>query len=174
MAELEKERRISQFEKESRCILESVTTRINNEVHGSNFLRYHSRRSQAGARYFDEFRSHFWEIPEDLFNRIRNMNISNCRCSRRGSLLVPSIEMVERALSQKLFIQRSQKSQSNQRNYTRLKSLSRNEDGNTENPAGGDNITTSSVQQPSYEANQQSSNSADDEVTLRPGNNVGQ
>jgi len=132
-----------------------------------------ARRSQAGARYFDEFRSHFWKRPEDPFDRIRNMNISNRRHSRRGSSPAPSIEEVERALSQRLSSQRSQ-SQSNQRGCTRSESPSRNEDGNTGNPAGGgDNMTTSSVQLPSYEANQQSSNSADDEVNLGPGNNVG-
>ncbi|CAG8716194.1 13073_t:CDS:2 [Funneliformis mosseae] len=158
-------------------LIVSIVTRINEEL-DSNFLGYHckekfrnlirdyntiyeymngsqtARRSQAGARYFDEFHSHFWERPEDPFDRIRNMNIFNRRRSRRGSSLAPSIEEVEQALSQR---------SSSQRN------------DNTGNSAeGGSNITTSSVQQPSYEANQQSSNSADDEVTLRPGNNVGQ
>ncbi|CAG8754877.1 7263_t:CDS:1, partial [Funneliformis mosseae] len=51
-----------------------------------------ARRSQVGARYFDEFRSHFWERPEDPFDRIRNMNIYNRKCSRRGSSPTPSIE----------------------------------------------------------------------------------
>jgi len=102
------------------------------------------------------------------------MNISNRRRSRRGSSPAPSIEEVERALSQRSSSRRSQ-SQSNQRGRTRLESPSRNEDGNTGNPAGGGgNMTTSSVQPLSYEANQQSSNSADDEVNLESGNNVGQ
>jgi hypothetical protein len=132
-----------------------------------------ARRSRTGVRYFDEFRTHFWEKPEDAFDRIRNMSISNRRRSRRGSSPAPSIEEVERALSQRSSSWRS--SRSNQRGRTRSESPSRNEDGNTGNPAGGGgNTTTSSVQPPSYEANQQSSNSADDEVTLGPDNNVGQ
>src|SRR3954452_8310228 len=134
-----------------------------------------ARRSRAGARYFDEFRSHFWERPEDPFDRIRNMNISNHRRSRRGSSPAPSIEEVERALSQRSSSRRSRRSRSNQRSRTRSESPSCNEDGNTGNPAGGGgNTTTSSVQPPSYEAstvNQQSSNSAGDGVT---DNNVGQ
>src|SRR3989442_855504 len=92
-----------------------------------------ARRSRAGARYFDEFRSHFWERPEDPFDRIRNMNISNRRRSRRGSSQAPSIEEVERALSQR---SSSRRSRSNQRNRTRSESPSRpspaplhNEDG---------------------------------------------
>ena len=131
--------------------------------------------SRTGTRYFDEFRTHFWEKPEDAFDRIRNMSISNRRRSRRGSSPAPSIEEVERALSQRSSSRRSRRSRSNQRSRTRSESPSRNEDGNTGNPARGeDNMTTSSVQPPSYEAstgNQQSSNSADDGVT---GNNVGQ
>ena len=134
-----------------------------------------TRRSRAGARYFDEFRSHFWERPEDPFDRIRNMNISNRRRSRRDSSPAPSIEEVERALSQRSSSRRSRRSRSNQRGRTHSELPSRNEDGNTGDPAGGgDNMTTSSIQPPSYEANQQSSNSADDEVNLGPGNNVGQ
>jgi len=133
-----------------------------------------ARRSWAGARYFDEFRSHFWERSEDLFDRIRNMNISNHRRNRRDSLPAPSIEKVERALSQRSSSRRS-RSRSNQKGCTRSESPSRNEDDNTGNPAGRDsNTTTSSVQQLSYEANQQSSNSTDDEVNLESGNNVGQ
>ena len=81
--------------------------------------------------------------------------------------------MVEQVLGQRTSSRRSQ-SRSNQRSRTRSESLSRNEDGNTGNPARrGDNTTTSSVP-PSYGAstdNQQLSNRADDGVT---GNNVGQ
>ena len=142
-----------------------------------------ARRSRAGARYFDEFRSHFWERPEDPFDRIRNMNISNRRRSRRGSSPVPSIGEVEQILGQRSSSRRSRRSRSNQRNRTRSESPSRpspaplhNEDGDTGNPTrGGDNTTTSSVHPPSYETstgNQQSSISADDEVTLGPGNDV--
>ena len=61
------------------------------------------------------------------------------------------------------------------KSHTRSELLSRNEDDNTGNLVGeDDNTTTSSVQPLSYEANQQSSNNADDEVNLGPGNNVGQ
>ena len=141
-----------------------------------------ARRSRAGARYFNEFRSHFWERPEDPFDRIRNMNISNRRQNRRSSSPVLSIEEIERVLGQR---SSSRRSRSNQRNRTRSESPSRpspaplhNEDGDTGNPTrGGDNTTTSSVHPPSYETstgNQQSSISADDEVTLGPGNNVEQ
>lgn len=133
-----------------------------------------ARRSRTGVRYFDEFRTHFWEKPEDAFDRIRNMSISNRRRGRGIVSPAPSIEVVEQILSQRTSSRRS-RSQSNQRSRTRSESPSRNEDGNTRNPARGeDNTTTSSVQPPSYEAstgNQQSSNSADDGVT---GNNVGQ
>jgi len=39
-------------------------------------------RSRTGARYFDEFRTHFWERPEDEFDRVRSrdairMNLMN-------------------------------------------------------------------------------------------------
>jgi len=102
------------------------------------------------------------------------MSISNRRRGRGIVSSAPSIEAVEQVLGQRTSSRRS-RSRSNQRSRTRSKSPSRNEDGNTGNPVRGDgNTTTSSIQQPSYEANQQSSNSADDEVTLRPGNNVGQ
>ena len=133
-----------------------------------------ARRSRTGVIYFDEFRTHFWEKPEDAFDRIRNMSISNRRRGRGIVSPAPSIEVVEQVLGQRTSSRRS-RSRSNHRSRTRSKSPSRNEDGNTENPAGrGSNTTTSFVQQPSYEANQQLSNSADNEVTLRPGNNVRQ
>ncbi|CAG8650297.1 8094_t:CDS:2, partial [Funneliformis mosseae] len=61
-----------------------------------------ARRSQAEARYFDKFCSYFWKRPEDPFDRNCNMNISNHRHSRRGSSPAPSIEEVERELSQRL------------------------------------------------------------------------
>lgn len=134
-----------------------------------------ARRSRTGVRYFDEFRTHFWEKPEDAFDRIRNMSISNRRRGRGILSPAPSIEVVEQVLSRRTSRRRS-RSRSNQRGRTRSESPSRNEDdSNIGNPAeGGGNTTTSSVQPPSYEAstsNQQSSNSADDGVT---GNNVGQ
>src|SRR3989337_3906475 len=133
-----------------------------------------ARRSRTGVRYFDEFRTHFWEKPEDAFDRIRNMSISNRRRGRGIVSPAPSIEVVEQVLGQRTSSRRS-RSRSNHRGRTRSESPSRNEDGNTGNPTrGGGNMTTSSVQPPSYEANQQSSNNADDEVNLGTGNNVGQ
>ena len=134
-----------------------------------------ARRSRAGARYFDEFRCHFWERPEDPFDRICNMNISNRRRSRRGSSPAPSIEEVERALSQSSSSRWSRRSRSNQRSRTRSESLSHlslaphlpcNEDGDTGNPVEeGNNTATSSVQPPSYNElatnNQQSSSSVE-------------
>ncbi|CAI2191678.1 1793_t:CDS:2, partial [Funneliformis geosporum] len=47
------------------------------------------------AKYFEEFRSHFWEKPEDSFDRIRNMNISNRRRGRGIVSPAPSIDVVE-------------------------------------------------------------------------------
>ena len=139
--------------------------------------------SRTGTRYFDEFRTHFWEKPEDAFDRIRNMSISNRRRDRGFVSPAPSIEVVEQVLGQRTSSRRS-RSRSNQRNRTRSESpsrpspappLPRNEDGDTENPGNdGANTATSSIQPPSYEAsttNQQSSNNADNGVT---GNNVGQ
>jgi hypothetical protein len=57
-----------------------------------------AKRSQADVKYFDEFRTHFLERPEDSFDRIHNMNISNRRRSRRSSSPTPSIGEVEQAL----------------------------------------------------------------------------
>ncbi|UZO23808.1 uncharacterized protein OCT59_016138 [Rhizophagus irregularis] len=91
----------------------------------------------------DGFRTHFWKRPEDPFDRIRNMNISNRGRSRRSSLLTPSIEEVEQVLGQRSSSQRSRRSRSNRRSCTRSESLSRNlfqtpsmpcnEDGDTGN-----------------------------------------
>ncbi|CAG8495405.1 1961_t:CDS:2 [Paraglomus brasilianum] len=120
--------------------------------------------SRTARRSRNILRSHFWENPEDPFDRIRNMNISNCRRGRGIVSPAPSIEVVEQVLGQRTSSRRS-RSRRNQRSRTRSESSSRNEDGNTGNPArGGNNTTTSSVQPPSYEAstsNQQSSNSAE-------------
>ncbi|CAB5161014.1 unnamed protein product [Rhizophagus irregularis] len=60
-----------------------------------------ARSSRAGVKYFDEFRTHFWERPEDSFDRIRNINISNCRRNRRNSSSTPSIGEVEQTLGQR-------------------------------------------------------------------------
>ena len=119
-----------------------------------------ARRSRTGARYFDEFRTHFWEKPEDAFDRIRNMSISNRRRDRGIVSPAPSIEVVEQVLGQRTSSRRS-RSRSNQRSRIRSESpsrpslappLPRNEDGDTGNPGNvGANTTTSSIKPPSYE-----------------------
>ncbi|CAG8731418.1 18406_t:CDS:2, partial [Rhizophagus irregularis] len=48
-----------------------------------------SSRSRLGVQYFDEFRTHFWERPEDEFDRVR----------RSGNIMpIPSTREVEREL----------------------------------------------------------------------------
>src|SRR6185369_938340 len=61
-----------------------------------------ARRSQMGTQYFNEFRTHFWERPEDDFDRIRNMNSSNRRRRVIGgnNTPPPSIGEVEHILGQ--------------------------------------------------------------------------
>jgi hypothetical protein len=49
---------------------------------------------RTGARYFNEFCTHFWEKPEDAFDRVRNMNVSNRRQGRGIVSPAPSIEVV--------------------------------------------------------------------------------
>ncbi|CAG8611661.1 10578_t:CDS:2 [Diversispora eburnea] len=104
---------------------DSIATRINQELNTSfnghqckekfmNLVRdYNSmcdymagnrraRRSRTGAQYFNEFRTHFWERPEDDFDRIRNMNTSNRRQRRirRNNTPAPSTGEVEHVLGQ--------------------------------------------------------------------------
>ena len=73
-----------------------------------------ARRSRTGAQYFDEFRTHFWERPEDKFDRIRNINFSNRRRNRDvgNTTPVPSIEEVEHALSTRSSIRQLNRSSS--------------------------------------------------------------
>jgi hypothetical protein len=110
-----------------------------------------ARRSRAGVKYFDEFRTHFWERPEDSFDRIRNMNIYNRRQNRRSSSPVPSIEEVEQVLGQRSSSRRSRWCRSNQRSRTRLElpsrpspapPLPRNEEVIQEIQPEGDNTAT--------------------------------
>ncbi|CAG8856667.1 25104_t:CDS:1, partial [Gigaspora margarita] len=63
--------------------------------------RRRARRNRMGAQYFDEFRTHFWERPEDEFDRIRTLNTSNRRRNRDAGITTPAppIEEVEHALS---------------------------------------------------------------------------
>ena len=58
-----------------------------------------ARRSRTGIRYFDEFHTHFWEKPEDAFDRICNMNISNHRRGRGIISSASSIKVVEQVLN---------------------------------------------------------------------------
>jgi len=71
------------------------------------------RRTRTGVQYFNEFRTHFWERPEDDFDRLRDINSSNRRRhgSRRSHTPAPSIEerlssrrssFTQRALSRSL------------------------------------------------------------------------
>src|SRR6266487_3791441 len=59
-----------------------------------------ARRSRTGARYFDEFRTHFWERPEDEFDRVRGINTFNRRRNRGSGNITPapSTREVEREL----------------------------------------------------------------------------
>jgi hypothetical protein len=57
-------------------------------------------RSRTGARYFDEFRTHFWERAEDEFDRVRGINTFNRRRNRGSGNITPapSTREVEREL----------------------------------------------------------------------------
>ncbi|CAB4426046.1 unnamed protein product [Rhizophagus irregularis] len=57
-------------------------------------------RSRTGARYFDEFRTHFWERSEDEFDRVRRINTFNQKRSRGSGYItpIPSTRDVEREL----------------------------------------------------------------------------
>jgi hypothetical protein len=74
-------------------------------------------RSRTGARYFDEFRTHFWERPEDEFDRVRGINTFNRRRSRGSGNITPApstreveheLRSSERRLSQSSTNSRSQ------------------------------------------------------------------
>ncbi|CAG8830849.1 8559_t:CDS:2 [Gigaspora margarita] len=60
-----------------------------------------ARRSRTGAQYFDKFCTHFWGRPEDEFDRIHSLNISNRRQNKDmgNTILAPSVEEVEHVLS---------------------------------------------------------------------------
>ncbi|CAG8494538.1 843_t:CDS:2 [Funneliformis mosseae] len=61
-----------------------------------------AQRNRLGAQYFDEFRMHFWERPEDEFDRIRTINTSNRRQNRNMGNITPasSIDEVSSMLNQ--------------------------------------------------------------------------
>ncbi|RIA83882.1 hypothetical protein C1645_860121 [Glomus cerebriforme] len=57
-------------------------------------------RSRTGARYFDEFCTHFWKRAEDEFDRVRGINTFNKRRNRGSGNITPapSTRKVEREL----------------------------------------------------------------------------
>ncbi|RIB02014.1 hypothetical protein C2G38_2229082 [Gigaspora rosea] len=67
-----------------------------------------ARRSRTGAQYFDKFCTHFWERSEDEFDRICNINSSNCWRNRdvENTTPAPSIEKVEHVLSMRSSVRR--------------------------------------------------------------------
>ncbi|CAB4426446.1 unnamed protein product [Rhizophagus irregularis] len=74
-------------------------------------------RSRTGARYFDEFRTHFWERSEDEFDRVRRINTFNQKRSRGSGYITPipstrdvkrELRSSERRLSRSSSISRSQ------------------------------------------------------------------
>ncbi|CAB4402427.1 unnamed protein product [Rhizophagus irregularis] len=76
-----------------------------------------SSRSRLGVQYFDEFRTHFWERPEDEFDRVRSINTFNRRRSRGSGNIMPilstrevecELRSSERRLSRSPSISRSQ------------------------------------------------------------------
>ncbi|CAG8668006.1 4567_t:CDS:1, partial [Diversispora eburnea] len=73
-----------------------------------------ARKNQMGTQYFDEFRTHFWERPEDEFDRIRTINTSNRRRNRDvgNTTPAPSIEEVERELAMRSSVRRINRSSS--------------------------------------------------------------
>ncbi|CAG8496613.1 2793_t:CDS:2 [Acaulospora morrowiae] len=98
---------------------DSIATRVNQEHNTTSFNGHQckekfmnllmcdymsgnrrARRSRTGAQYFNEFRTHFWERPEDDFDRIRNINSSNRKQRRIGgnNTPAPSTREVEQEL----------------------------------------------------------------------------
>ena len=76
-----------------------------------------SSRSRLGVQYFDEFRTHFWERPEDEFDRVRGINTFNRRRNRGSGNITPApstrevereLRSSERRLSRSPSISRSQ------------------------------------------------------------------
>ncbi|CAG8544425.1 11596_t:CDS:2 [Ambispora leptoticha] len=126
---------------------------------------WRARRSRTGAQYFDEFRTYFWERPEDDFDRIRNINSSNRRQRRigRNNTPAPSTGEVEHVLDQiSPRNRRSRRSSIDSRRRLASPSLPRDTiNTNTKNP-GVENpeqnighsgsIEISTLQPPSYEA----------------------
>ncbi|CAB4413398.1 unnamed protein product [Rhizophagus irregularis] len=55
-------------------------------------------RSRTGARYFDEFRTHFWKRAEDEFDRVCGINTFNKRRNSGNITPAPSTREVKREL----------------------------------------------------------------------------
>ncbi|CAB5198759.1 unnamed protein product [Rhizophagus irregularis] len=89
----------------------SIADKINQENRTSL-----NGRSRLGVQYFDEFCIHFWERPEDEFDRVRSINTFNRRRSRESGNIMPvpstrevecELRSSERRLSQSPSISRS-------------------------------------------------------------------
>ena len=72
-------------------------------------------RSRTGARYFDEFRTHFWKRAEDEFDRVRGINTFNKSRNSGNITPAPSTREVEREL------------RSSERRLSRSSSISRSQ-----------------------------------------------
>ncbi|CAG8833683.1 27856_t:CDS:2, partial [Gigaspora margarita] len=59
------------------------------------------KRSRTGERYFEEFRTRFWERPEMQFDQIHNVNASSRRREerRRNRTPPPTYEEVSSMLN---------------------------------------------------------------------------
>ncbi|PKY53637.1 hypothetical protein RhiirA4_409181 [Rhizophagus irregularis] len=82
------------------CTLIDERRTRNDEFHnlGRNQERFWG--TIASARYFDEFRTHFWERSEDEFDRVRRINTFNRKRSRGSGYItpIPSTRDLEREL----------------------------------------------------------------------------
>ncbi|CAG8677210.1 12496_t:CDS:2 [Acaulospora morrowiae] len=109
-----------------------------------------ARRSRTGAQYFDKFRTHFWERPEDEFDRIHTLNTSNRRQNRDvGNITpTPSIEEVEHRTSVEVEEVEEVEDGQHPRDDTNI---------NTNNPDGV-NPEISTLQPPPYEATDETQN----------------
>ncbi|CAJ0904171.1 11015_t:CDS:2 [Entrophospora sp. SA101] len=93
------------------------------------------RRTRTAEKYFDEFRSRFWERPETQFDQIHNVNRSSRRREerQRSRTPPPSYEEVSSMLNLRE-ISASQRERSRSPRRT-----SNDNNGNIENNTQGDN-----------------------------------
>ncbi|CAG8734753.1 7445_t:CDS:2, partial [Ambispora leptoticha] len=97
---------------------------------------HRARRNRIGAQYFDKFRTHFWERPEDEFDRIS-----------------PSIEEVERELSMRSIVRR----------INRSSSITKNNPDAEQNIGRANSAETIFLQPPPYEATNETQNQSHDD-----------